>query len=1068
MPAPRKLLTILLGCAVASGLHAQVNVTTYHNDNARTGANTQETILSPANLGSTQFGKLFSVQVDGALYAQPLYLSNVAIAGDTHNVVYVATEHDSVYAIDADSGAIYQQVSLIPAGGTAVNSNNDLQCPDIGPEVGITGTPVIDLSTGTLYVVAKSKVNGSVVQYLHALDVGTLAEKFGGPSLIEAQVPGTGYDAVNGTITFNATQQNQRAGLLLDNGHVVIGWGSHCDNDPWHGWVMSYNARTLAQEAVFLTSPNDSHAGVWMSGGGLAADAHGNIYFATGNGSWNGTSDFGDSVVKLGLPANGQFPVLDYFTPYDQSMLNVDNNDLGSGGLVLLPTLATGQQLLAQQSKEGTIYLLDTGNLGKYCGNLTPACSGNDPQILEEIQRASDGIWGSPAYWNGYLYWTGTNEQLSAYSFNAGGSGRISSKPTSVSNQIFAFPGPTASISSNGSSNGLVWLLDDSPSDPHCTPGNDGCLEVYAYDATNVSSLLYISTHNEARDAPGAAVRFATPTIANGKVFVGTQDSVAVYGLLNSEQAAAPTFTPGGGTYASAQSVTLSDSTSGAVIYYTIDGTTPTTSSIEYHSGTPIPVSTTTTIQAIAVATGESSSTVASATYTITTSQGGTPVRVSLSSVDNIDGIAKTGSAPLNGGLDGKGYDYAAALLGASISWAGSTFSFGTAGVPDAVSHTVIPLPEGGFSTLNFLGTAVNGNQVSQTFIVTYTDGTTTSFKQSMSDWHTPQSYPGETVVLQMPYRINSAGGTDNRTFNLYGYSIPLNGAKTIKSLTLPDNRNVVVLAVDLVPATTGPTPAATPTFAPAPGSYGSAQSVTLSDATPGATIYYTTNGAMPTTSSAQFTGEPILVSTTTTLNALAIANGYGPSTVATGTYTITQGGAPVSVALSNVANVDAIANTGSPVKGGGIDGKGNAYAEALLGSSMIWNSATFALGVAGGTDAVSDTIITLTAGNYSRLSLLGTAVNGNQVDQSFVVTYTDGTSTTFTQSMSDWASSQGYAGESVALKMAYRIESSGAEDNRPFNLYGYSFALDTAKTAKSLKMPKTLNAVVLAIDLVP
>ena len=381
----KKIFAVVLFCIFSAALQAQVNVTTYHNDNARTGQNTQETILTPANVNSSQFGKLFSVSVDGWVYAQPLYLSNVTIGGGTHNVLYVATEHDSLYAIDADSGTIYWQVSLIPSGGTTVNSSTDLGCGDLVPEIGITGTPVIDTSTKTIYLVAKSKVNGSLVQYLHAIDVVTKAEKFGGPVLIQATVPGTASDGNGTTVSFSPHFENQRAGLLLENGHVVIGWSSHCDINPWHGWIMSYSASTLAQEAAFNTSADGSANGVWMSGGGLAADSNGNIFFATGNGTWNGTTDYGDSIVKLGPPSGGKFPVVDYFTPYNQSSLSGGDTDVASGGLVLLPNLSSGQQLLTQMGKEGKMYLIDRNNMGKYCVNQTPPCNGSDTNIVQEI-----------------------------------------------------------------------------------------------------------------------------------------------------------------------------------------------------------------------------------------------------------------------------------------------------------------------------------------------------------------------------------------------------------------------------------------------------------------------------------------------------------------------------------------------------------------------------------------------------------------------------------------------------------------------------------------------------------
>jgi hypothetical protein len=787
-----QLTAAMLLCGISGGVFAQVNVTTYHNDTSRTGQNIQETILTPSNVNSAQFGKLFSVPVDGAVYAQPLYLSAVSIAGGTHNVLYVVTEHDSVFAIDADSGTVYAQVSLIPAGGTTVNSSTDLSCGDLVPEVGITGTPVIDPVGGTLYVVAASKLSGNFYQYLHALNVTTLAEKLNGPMQIQASVPGSDSYGSNGTVVFNTLQENQRAALLLENGHVVIGWSSHCDNDPWHGWVMSYNSSTLAQEAAFNTSPNGEHNGVWMSGGGAAADVNGNIYFATGNGTWNGTTDYGDSIVKLGPPANNAFPVVDYFTPYNQGMLADDDTDLASGGLVLLPALPSGQQLLAQQGKQGTIYLLNINNLGKYCINLTPACSSNDPQIVQEIMGASPGIWGSPAYWNGNLYWTGANDTIKAYSFNANGSGLISTSPTSQSSQIFAFSAPTPAISANGTTNGILWALDGSADDSTCDGSVSDCLGLYAYDATNLADVLYISTQAaNNRDAPGNAVKFEKPVIANGKVYVGTQSSVTVYGLLANAlpKAATPTFSPVPGSYTSALTVSLSDTTPGAVIYYTTNGTTPSVSSPKYSA--PIPVSSTATIQAVAVASGYTSSVTTSATYVVTV-----PTSVNLSAVYDADAIANTGTAPIDGGINTEGNAYAAALIGTSISWAGSTFSFGAAGAADAVTNATIPLPAGNFSALNVLGSAILADQPNQIFVVTYTDGTTTTITQSISDWAKPTKYPGETMVLKMPYRIAKNGTVQNDAAYVYGYSFAINSAKTVRSLTVP--KNVMILAVDV------------------------------------------------------------------------------------------------------------------------------------------------------------------------------------------------------------------------------------------------------------------------------
>ena len=295
--------------------------------------------------------------------------------------------------------------------------------------------------------------------------------------------------------------------------------------------------------------------------------------------------------------------------------------------------------------------------------------------------------------------------------------------------------------------------------------------------------------------------------------------------------------------------MTLSDSTPGAVIYYTMNGTTPTTGSTRYSAA--ILISSTTTIEAIAVASGYTNSAVASGTYSIT--NGTTPVSVNLASADSVVGIGNAGTPVPGNGLDGGGNAYAEALLGTSLTWAGSTFTFGGADTADAMSSTTITLPAGSYAALNILATGAHGNQVNQSFVVIYSDGTTSTFAQSLSDWFTPQNYAGETVVLQMPYRIYANGTLDNEPFYLYGYSFALNSAKTVQSLTLPNNRNVVVLAVDAVPSGSQVAQAANPTFSPAPGSYTSAQSVTLADSTAGAVIYYTTNGTTPTTGSTKY-----------------------------------------------------------------------------------------------------------------------------------------------------------------------------------------------------------------------
>jgi Chitobiase/beta-hexosaminidase C-terminal domain len=985
-----------LSLLVCTSAISQVNVTTYHNDNARTGQNVAETILTPANVNSSQFGKLFTVAVDGAVYAQPLVLSNVTIAGAPRRVLYVATEHDSVYAIDADTGVVYWSKSLLPAGGSTIDYVTDLNCGDITKEVGITGTPVIDSASGTLYVVAKVKVAGQISQYLHALDVVTAAEKFGGPAVIQASVPGKAADGNGSVVTFNPRMQNQRAALLLENGHVVIAWGAHCDKSPWHGWIMSYGAATLSLEGVFNPSANSYGNGIWMSGDGPVADAAGNIYLATGNGPWTGV-DLGNSIIKLGPPNGTTFPVIDYFTPHDQAALTQNDTDLAAGGLVLLPLLPDGTQLLTMIGKLGTLYVVNGNNLGKYCVNQQPACTNSDPNIVQEIPAVFTHFWGSPSYWNGNVYWVGGNgddniaEPMKAFSFDANNSGLLSTSPTSVSAKSFAFTGPMPSVSSNGTNNGILWGLDNGSFDMTCVGGTQ-CQVLYAYDATNLQNLLYTSSQAAGnRDVPGSAVKFTVPTVANGKVYVGSFASVSAFGPLSAapQPAAAPSFSPPAGTYSSAQSVTLNDTTPGATIYYTVDGSTPNTGSAIYSGA--ITVSRTAIVNAIATAVGLTSSGITNALYTITSAGAPPPVPVSFSTLANVSGIANDGSAVHGGGMDTYGGAYSEQLLGSTVIWSGLTFTLGSPGVADGVANATIPLPSGNYSTLNLLATGVHANQPNQPFVVTYSDGTTTTITQSLSDWHTPQNYAGESIAVTMAYRVSASGAPQAGPFYLYGYSFAINAAKTVKSIKLPNNRDVVVLAATLSGAAAPPPPPPPP---PPP--------------------------------------------------------------------------VPTPLTLSSVANVYALFNVGSPVTNGGLDGSDDAYSKLLLGASITWSGTTFPLGAAAAADAVSGTTIPLPAGQYSTLQLLGTGSHANQPNQTFTIKYTDGSVKAISQSLSDWFSPQSYPGEAIAATMAYRLIPTGATDNRPFNLYGYTFALDNTKTVQSITLPANRHVVVLAGELIP
>ncbi len=591
----------------------QESVTTQHNDNSRSGQNVNETMLTPANVNVGSFGRLFSDVVDGYIYAQPLYVPSVAIPGKgIHNVVYVVTEHDSVYAFDADSndggGLLWHTSFINPGNGITTVSTQDVNCGAISPEIGATSTPVIDVSTNTIYVLAETKEQGNFFHRLHALDITTGIERNGSPVTISAQVPGTGEGSSGGFITFDPLMELNRPGLALSQGNIYIAWSSNCDNPPFHGWVMGYDKTTLQQKGVWATTANGAEGGIWMSGGGIAADASGNLFIPTGNGTFDTSGspvDFGDSIVKL-PSAGSSFAPVDYFTPYDQGTLGDNDEDVGSGGALLLPD-QSGVHVheLIEASKEGSIYVVDRDHMGHFNSN-------NNSQIVQNIVGQVGGIFSTPAYWNGNVYFGGYLDALKAFSLT---DGMLSTVPTSQSGVTFRFPGPTASVSANGNTNAIVWALQ---TDLTLNGGNE---VLYAFDATNLSNELYDTTQNPTRDTVGGAVKFATPTIANGKVYVGAAQQLSVFGTI-SPTAAAPTFSPAWGTYTSMQTVSISDSTPGATIYYTTDGSNPTQSSPVYMGSFTIGV--TTTVKAIASAPQYVNSPVGTAVYTITSGGGGT------------------------------------------------------------------------------------------------------------------------------------------------------------------------------------------------------------------------------------------------------------------------------------------------------------------------------------------------------------------------------------------------------------------------------------------------------------
>jgi hypothetical protein len=556
-PAAAGVVTVTATSAVdnTKSASATIGVTdlagmfTYHNDLSRDGVNAQEYALTTSNVTSATFGKLFSCAVDGAVYAQPLWVANLTIGGAKHNAIFVATTHDTIYAFDADASPCQQlwSKSLLGSGETWVDYS-DTGSADIQPDIGIIGTPVIDPASNKLYVVAKSKISGNNCsttsnchQRLHALSLIDGSEPVTATEINSSiSVPGTGDGSSNGNVAFNTKTQNQRPGLVLLNGVVYVTWASHGDNTPYHGWVIGFDKGSLQIVSTFNVNPNGSDSGIWMSGGAPSADSSGNLYFLTGNGTFDantGGSDYGDSTVKLSTSPT--LAVSSYFTPADQQNLEGGDTDHGSGGAAILvdqPAGSPHQHLVIGGGKEGNLFLLDRDNLGGYGANANPADS-------NAVQKFSIGnpIFATAAFWNNTLYIAGIFGQVQAFAFNTT-TGQFATAPSSRSTgPLYGFPGATPSISATGaSSNGIVWTQYNGQ---YCTNQSSACgpSVLHAYDATNLGNELWNSG-----TSAGNAVKFTVPTVANGKVYIGTRGNntggvstststpgeIDVYGLL--------------------------------------------------------------------------------------------------------------------------------------------------------------------------------------------------------------------------------------------------------------------------------------------------------------------------------------------------------------------------------------------------------------------------------------------------------------------------------------------------------------------------------------------------------
>lgn len=518
---------LLLCMALSAPMLFAQNVLTYHNDNARTGQNLDERILSPHNVSSSIFGKLFVIHVDGKVDAEPLYVHrlNMPRYGPS-SVLFVATENDSVYAFNADTGKLFWRARLLKPGETPSDPRN---CTQVIPEIGVTSTPVIDLHSGphgTLYAVAMSRdADGHYFQRLHALDLISGAEEFGGPVDIHATFPGRGMASRGGKMVFDPKQYEERAALLLSKGVIYTTWASHCDADPYSGWMMGYDEHTLAQTGVINFTPNGGEGAIWESGDGPSADGQGNIYLLDGNGTFDATlnaagfprkGDFGNAFLKI-TPSGGKLSVSDYFAMHNVAQENASDLDLGSGGELLLPDMADAsdrvQHLAVGAGKDRNIYIVNRDSMGKF----NPA---NDHAIYQQVDGVlGEGEFASPAYFDGRLYYGPLEDHLKEFKIVHA---RLDPMPVSESPGIFTYPGTTPSISANGSRDGIVWAAEN---------GDRAVLR--AFDANDLSHELYNSNQQPSgRDYFGIGNKFITPMIAHGKVYVGTTAGVAVFGLL--------------------------------------------------------------------------------------------------------------------------------------------------------------------------------------------------------------------------------------------------------------------------------------------------------------------------------------------------------------------------------------------------------------------------------------------------------------------------------------------------------------------------------------------------------
>src|SRR6266702_1778736 len=995
-----------------------VPVTTWRYDLTHAGQNTQETALTLANVNVNSFGKLFALSVDSTVYSQPLYMPGLKMSdGLVHNVLFVATENDSIYAFDADSngGANANpiwKVSLLTAaygagaGATAVPWA-DTGSPDVAPTVGITGTGTINPATNTMYVLAHTTENGVYFSRLHAINIITGAEEPNSPVNITATVAGTGNGSSGGQLSFSPLFENQRTALNYYNGFVYFGYGAHGDNGPWHGWLFSYDASTLQQKAVLCLTPNGIGAGLWASGAGMPIDEAvpgGRMFVVTGNGThssfppFSATSEMGESVVAFNLTNGGLTPV-DGFTSYNFQTQNNADWDQGAGGVLMVPNNSgPNPHMLITGGKEGRVTVLNRDNLGGFLSGAS--ANTNALQDITGLVPVAKGFWSTPAYWNGNVYiWAEKNVPMLLKLTN----GVLSTTPDSKSPISTVYPDPSFSISSNGTQDGIAWAVKTDLFNSY-GPG-----VLYAWNANDLTNTIYESDTNSKRDAGGPGNRFSIPMVTNGKVYVVANGQVDVYGLFNGvPNAAAPVITPNGGTFATSQNVQLSSATASASIYYTLDGTTPTPSSTLYTA--PITISTNTTIKAIANASGFVQSGVTTATFTFTTQTptvtfspaGGTynaAQTVTLADADanakiyyTTDGSTPSASSTLYAGpilvavsetinaiaidpaLQNSNVSTAAYVIqngGMSINFAtgfASTTGLTLNGSAAASNDTRLQLTSGGLNQAGsvFWNTPISIQAFTTTFEFQLSNAQGNGFTFTVQNVAPTalggnsaglgyQGIPKSVAIKFNFYDFNGEGNNSTGvytngqaptlpTVDITPSGIVLSSGDSIQAqidydgttltlnlLDLVTNKKFTMSQVINIPATIGGTTAyvgftggtgglsssqkiltwtyqtqsTVPIFAPAAGTYATAQNVALSTATADAAIYYTVDGSTPNAASTKY-ASPIAVAASETIKAIAISPTFGSSDVVSAAYVIqnSQPAATFSLTSSQAADV--------------------------------------------------------------------------------------------------------------------------------------------------------------------